>query len=193
MVNLTRSDPKAPRFSLDRKKISAVLCVVFGVVGLCLAGWTLYHSLTQQHEVGSLGEAIASSETDLADLNRETSALLASVGKNPSIEESDAYMAKFEDLAGRGVDATTRHRQAIAAITVPESYVDLQATYLQALDHLNRAYTLWSASATAYDLRQYGEAEQRVREADTEWQAYQAAIEDYNLRVVRFGEKTEGT
>lgn len=186
-------DLKLPKFSPDKKKILTVLCVVLGVVGLCLAGWTLYHFLNEQHEVGSLDEAIASSETDLADLNRETSALLASVGKDPSIEESDAYMAKFEDLADRGVATTARHRQAIAAITVPESYVDLQDAYLQALDHLNRAYTLWSASATAYDLRQYSVAEKRIQEADTEWQAYQAAIEDYNLKVINFGEKTEET
>lgn len=193
MVDLKLPALKIPQFSPDKKKILAVLCVVVGVVGLCLAGWTLYHSLTEQHEVGSLREAIASSETDLADLNRETSTLLASVGKDPSIEESDAYMAKFEDLSGRGVATTTRHRQAIAAITVPESYVDLQDAYLQALDHLNRAYTLWSASATAYDLRQYSVAEKRIQEADTEWQVYQAAIKDYNLKVILFGEKTEGT
>lgn len=193
MALLKHSGQKTPRAPLDKKKILAVFCVVFGVVGLCLAGWTVYHSLTQQHEVTTLGGAIASSETDLADLNRETSTLLASVGKNPSIEESDAYMAKFEDLSGRGVATTARHRQAIAAITVPESYIDLQDAYLQILDHLNQAYTLWSASATAYDLRHYGEAEKRIQEADTEWQAYQAAVEDYNLKVIRFGEKTEGT
>lgn len=186
MVDITMPDlhlkiPSLPAF--DRKKVLAVLCIVVGVIGLCLGGWTLYHSLHQQHEVGALADAVASSEADLAALDREVSALLASPGKNPSLRESDSYMDSLGSLAERGMATTARHRQAIDGIAVPETYAGLKAAYLQALDHLNRAYTLWSAAAAAYDLRRYTEAEKRVGEADLEWQAYETAIRDYNRQV----------
>lgn len=168
---------------VNRKKVLTALCIVFGVIGLCIGGWTLYHSLHQQHEVRALADAVASSEADLAGLDREVSALLMSVSKNPSLRESDSYMDSFGSLAERGMAATARHSQAIDGIEVPEAYAELKAAYLQALDHLNRAYTLWSASATAYDLRHYTEAEKRIGEADQEWQAYEKAILDYNRQV----------
>jgi hypothetical protein len=168
---------------VNRKKVLAALCIVFGVIGLCIGGWTLYHSLHQQHEVRALAAAVASSEADLAGLDREVSALLMSVSKNPSLRESDSYMDSFGSLAERGMAITARHRQAIDGIEVPETYADLKAAYLQALGHLNNAYTLWSASATAYDLRHYTAAEKMIGEADQEWQAYELAIGDYNRQV----------
>jgi hypothetical protein len=189
MPDLHLKIPSLP--AVDRTKVLASLCIVLGVIGLCIGGWTLYHSLHQQHEVRALADAVASSEADLAALDREVSALLLSMGKNPSLRESDSYMASFGSLAKRGMAATARHRQAIDGIAVPEAYAGLKAAYLQALDHLNRAYTLWSDAAAAYDLRHYGEAEQRIGEADREWQAYAVAIGDYNRESAVFLEKKD--
>ncbi|QYZ79167.1 hypothetical protein E2N92_06830 [Methanofollis formosanus] len=191
LSKLNLSDLKVPSLSGNLKKILMALCVVIGLLGLGLVGWTLYHSQEEQHEIGALRDAIASSETDLAGLDREVSALIASVGKYPSLKESDAYMATFRSLAGRGIDITERHRKTIEAIAVPETYERVRTGYLQALDHLNRAYTLWSASAEAYGRGSYRDAEERIDEADSEWQAYDAAIAAYNQEIVLMQQKGE--
>lgn len=184
---------KKPTLTPKMRKALTICGIAVAVLIVAVVGWTLFHAVEQQHEVRVLGDAIASSEADLAGLDGEASALIGSVGKAPSIKESDAYMAKFEDLANRGVATTARHLQAIEGIAVPETHEGVREAYLQALDHLNRAYTLWSASATAYDLRRYAEAEKQIGEADREWQAYETAINTYSREIILSQEKREGS
>lgn len=185
LSKLNLSDLKVPSLSGNLKKILLGLCVVLGVAGLGLVGWTMYHSQEDQHEVKALGDAIASSEAELATLDKQVSTLIVSVGTYPSLRESDTYMAQFGSLADRGAATTERHRKTIEGVAVPEAYESIRAGYLQALDHLNRAYSLWSASAAAYDLGNYRDAEERIEEADAEWQAYEAAVAEYNQKIVQ--------
>ena len=182
---------KKPTMTPKLRKALTACGVVVAVLVVAVVGWTVFQVLMQHHEVRVLGDAIASSETDLAALDRDVSALIGSVGKAPSLRESDAYMTEFRGLADRGVATTARHMQAIEGTAVPETHLGVRDAYLQALGHLNRAYTLWSASAEAYDLRQYSEAEKRIGEADREWQAYESAIDTYNLEIVLSQQKKE--
>ncbi|WP_067047895.1 hypothetical protein [Methanofollis ethanolicus] len=184
---------KKPALTPKMRKALTTCGIAVAVLVVAFVGWNLFHAAEQHHEVRVLGDAIASSEADLAGLDREVSALIGSVGRAPSLKESDTYMATFKDLADRGVATTARHLQAIEGIAVPEAHEGVREAYLQALDHLNRAYTLWSASATAYDLRHYGEAEKQIGEADREWQAYELAINDYNREIILSQEKREGS
>lgn len=146
---------------------------------LIFAGWSLYKEMDRAARTASLNDAIAGAQADLLPLNADISALLTSLPDRPSPAECDAYMLGLRALSDRGVVLTAVHRTEVAAVDAPLSAAGAQGAYLDALDHLNRAFALWGAAADAYFRDDYDAARASIERADGEWQAYLQAIGDY--------------
>jgi len=146
---------------------------------LIFAGWSLYKEMDRTARITSLNDAIAGSQEVLLPLNADISALLTSLPDRPSPGECDAYMLGLRALSDRGVVLTAVHRAGVAGVDAPLSVAGAQGAYLDALDHLNRAFALWGAAADAYFRDDYDGAQASIDRADGEWQAYLQAIGDY--------------
>ncbi len=175
--------PKIPKIALDRRQALMAAGAVAVVVVAAFAGWTLLLGHVDGQQVAAFGSHVAASEADLARVNGAVSTHMRSFPDHRSIGEADAYMREFGALAEYGRRVTAYHRQIIGADTVPVTYAGAQSAYIRALDHLNRAFSLWSSAAAAYDAKAYAAAKDTLKSADESWQEYAAAIEEYEREL----------
>ncbi len=126
---------------------------------------------------------MAASEADLSLVSGKVSSLMRSSSDDLSVAECDAYMLEFAAVADYGMRVTVYHRQVVGADRVPEAYAGAQSAYVRALDNLNRAFSLWSSAAGAYDAKAYTAAKENLIRADQAWRDYTAAIEDYDREL----------
>ncbi|MCK8518548.1 hypothetical protein [Methanoculleus sp. 7T] len=180
---------KLPKIKIDRKDALVAVTAAVAVISILLCGWTIFIDYTETSRVAAFGNHVAASEADLFLLSDDIAVHMRSHPDHPSIAECDAYMQELAALADRGRAVTAYHRQVIAADEVPEAYTAAQSAYTRALDHLNRAFSLWSSAAAAYDAKAYSAAKENLAGADRAWRDYVAAIGDYDreLRIAEEG------
>lgn len=181
--------PKLPKISIDWKDALVAVVAAAAVISIALCGWTIFVDYTETSRVAAFGSHVAASEADLSLLSDDIVAHMRSLPDHPPIAECDAYMRELAALADHGRAVTSYHRQVVGADEVPEAYIGAQSAYTRALDHLNRAFSLWSSAAAAYDAKAYTAAKEDLAGADREWRSYAAAIENYDreLRVAEDG------
>ncbi|MDD2473739.1 MULTISPECIES: hypothetical protein [unclassified Methanoculleus] len=182
---------KLPNVAIGRRKALIAGGVAVAVIAVVFVGGLLLHDYMESRQVAAFGGHVAASEADLSRVYERTSVYLHSSPDSPSIAEADAYAREFAAVADYGMAVTAYHRQVIGADAVPETYAGAQAAYLRALDNLNRAFSLWSSAAVAYDIQAYSSATRNLAAADQAWKDYVAAIEDYS-RELRVAEEGEG-
>ncbi|WP_292731116.1 hypothetical protein [Methanoculleus sp.] len=181
--------PKLPKVTIDRRKALIAAGVGIAVVLIAFAGWTLFASYTGDRQVAVFGSHVAASEADLSLVSGRVSSYMRSLQDTSSAAGADAYVREFAATAEYGRAVAAYHRQVVGADRVPEAYVGAQSAYVRALDHLGRAFSLWSAAAAACDIRAYTAAKENLARADQEWKEYVTAIGDYDreLRVAEEG------
>jgi len=181
--------PKLPKVTIDRRKALIAAGVGVAMVLIAFVGWTLFASYTGDRQVAVFGSHVAASEADLSLVSGRISSYMRSVQDTSSAAGTDAYVREFAATAEYGRAVAAYHRQVIGADRVPEAYVGAQSAYVRALDHLGRAFSLWSAAAAACDIRAYTAAKENLARADQEWKVYVTAIGDYDreLRVAEEG------
>lgn len=175
--------PGIPKIALDRRQALMAAGAVVAVIVVAFAGWTLLLGYTDGQQVAVFGSHVAASEADLDRVNQAVSIHMRSPPDHRSIGEADAYMQEFDALADYGRRVTAYHRQILSADTVPIAYAGAQSAYIRALDHLNRAFSLWSSAAAAYDAKSHAAAKDALKSADEAWKEYAAAIEDYEREL----------
>lgn len=185
-------DPEPPGVDISWKDVLIITGAVAAVISIVLCGWTISIDYIETNQVAAFGQHVAASETDLFLLAEEISSCIGSLPEYPSLAECDASMREFAALADYGRRLTAYHRQIIAADEVPEAYMGAKAAYIRALDHLNRAFSLWLSAAGAYDAKAYTAAEENLAMADQAWKDYSAAIDDYNQELQTAEEGEEG-
>lgn len=183
--------PKLPKVAIDRRKVLIAAGVGVAVVLIAFAGWTLFASYTGDRQVAVFGSHVAASEADLSLVSGRVSSYMRSLQDTSSVTGPDAYVREFAATAGYGRAVAAYHRQVVGADRVPEAYVGAQSAYVRALDHLGRAFSLWSAAAAACDVRAYTAAKENLARADQEWKEYVTAIGDYD-RELRAAEEGGG-
>jgi len=161
------------------RKVFVGIGIVAVIALLIFAGWNVYKEIDREVRTASLNDAIAGSQAVLLPLNTDSSGLLNSLSDRPSPAACDAYMLRLRALADQGTVLTAVHRSEVAAVDAPISVSAAQGAYLNALDHLNRAFTLWGDAADAYFRYDYDGAQASIDEADGEWQAYLQAVAEY--------------
>ncbi len=149
-------------------------------------------SYTEGQQVSAFESHVAASEADLFLVYDKISAHMRTPTNDLSVAECDAHARELAAIARYGRDVTAYHRQIVAADAVPEAYAGAQSAYVRALDNLNRAFTLWSSAAGAYEVRDYNAADRNIAEADSAWREYAAAIADYG-RELRAAEEGGGS
>ncbi len=186
--------PKLPKITIGWRKALIAVGVAVAVIAVAFIGWTLLLDYTEERQVAVFGSHVAASEADLYLIYEKVSAHMRSSPDNPSVAETDAYMREFAALAEYGRAVAAYHRQVIGADTVPEAYTGAQSAYIQALEHLNRAFSLWSSAAAAYDMQAYTAATENLAAADQTWKDYATAIGDYDreFRAAEEGNAEEG-
>ncbi|MDV2481102.1 hypothetical protein F8E02_03570 [Methanoculleus sp. Wushi-C6] len=183
--------PKLPKITVSRRQALIAVGAAVALIAVVFIGWNLYLDHTKEQRVAAFGSHMAASEADLHRLHEAVSTHMRSSPDHLSIGETDAYMRQFGALAEYGRGVTAYHRQVIAADVVPMSYAGAQAAYIRALESLNRAFSLWSSAAAAYDAKAYAAAKDNLKEADGAWKEYLAAVEEYEreLRAAESGEE----
>lgn len=175
--------PRLPKVAIDWRKALTAAGVVIAVIAAVFIGWTLFENYTYDRDVAGFGSHVAAAEADLARVSEKISAHMRSRPTNPSLAEADAPVREFAAIAEYGRAVTAYHRQVISADAVPDAYLEAQSAYVRALDHLNRAFSLWYSAAAAYDMQAYAAVEDDLARADREWREYVTAIGDYNQRL----------
>ncbi|WP_214020994.1 hypothetical protein [Methanoculleus sp.] len=181
--------PKLPKITVTRKQALTAAGTAVFVVLIALVGGMLLLDYTGDRQVATFGSHVAASEADLSLVSGKVSSLMRSSSDDLSVAECDAYMREFAAVADYGMRVTAYHRQIVGADRVPEAYAGAQSAYIRALDNLNRAFSLWSSAAAAYDAEAYTAAKENLARADQAWKEYTAAIEDYDreLRIAEEG------
>jgi len=179
---------RLPKIAVDRRRALTAAGAVAAVIAVAFIGWTLHVGWTEDRQVAAFGGHVAASEADLARVSAKISSCISSRPEYPSVAESDTAMREFAAIAEYGRVVTAYHRQVIGADEVPEAYTGVQSAYIRALDHLNRAFSLWSSAAAAYDAKAYAAAKDHLAGADRAWKDYVAAIGDYD-RELRIAEE----
>ena len=141
--------PKLPAIATNRRQALIAVGAVIAVVAAAFIGWTLFTDWTESRQVAVFGSHVAASEADLARVSAKISSHMSFRPEAPSIAESDVVMREFAAIATYGQAVTTYHRRIIGANEVPEAYIGAQSAYIQALDCLNRAFSLWASAAAA--------------------------------------------
>ncbi|MCK9276943.1 MAG: hypothetical protein M0P22_02505 [Methanoculleus sp.] len=181
--------PKLPKIAIGWRKALIAAGVAAAALLLVFVGWTLFIDYTEERQVAVFGSHVAASEADLFLVSGKVSSHMRSRPEYPSVAESDAVMREFAAIAEYGRGVAAYHRQIVGADEVPEAYVEAQSAYIRALDHLNRAFSLWSSAAGAYDAKAYAAAGDHLAGADRAWKDYTAAIDEYDreLRIAEEG------
>lgn len=180
-----------PRIAIDPKKALIAVGLVVAVIGAAFIGWTLLSDYNEEWRVVTFGNHVAASEADLSRVSGAASLHMRSSRDHRSIGEADAYTREFAAIAAYGQAVTAYHRRVISADVVPGAYAGAQSAYIQALDHLNRAFSLWASAAAAYDAGAYTSAKDALVKADQAWKEYVAATGDYNRELRRAEEGEE--
>lgn len=175
--------PKPPVITINRRQALIAVGAVVAVIVAAVVGWTLFLNYNEEQLVAAFGSHVAASEADLFRINEAVSMHMRSPPAHRSIGEVDTYMREFAALAEYGRGVTAYHRRIVAADTVPGRYAGAQSAYVRALDHLNRAFSLWSSAAGAYDAKAYTAANDALTRADEAWREYAAAIEEYEREL----------
>lgn len=183
--------PALPKIAIGRRQTLVAAAAAVAVIAVAFAGWTLLLNIGEERQVAAFGSHVAASEADLFRVSEKVSAHMRSSPDRLPTDEADAYMQEFAALAKYGTAVTAYHRQIIAADAVPEAYAGAQSAYVGALGHLNRAFSLWSSAAAAYDAKAYTAAKDNLARADEAWKEYAAAAEDYE-RELRAAEEGGG-
>ena len=173
--------PSLSKIAAGLRKVLVAVWVVVALIAIAFVGWTLIHDYNEDREVAIFAGHVAASEADLSLIHEKISAHMQS--RNTSIAEADAYTQEFAAIAEYGRAVTAYHRQVISADSLPKEYAGVQSAYIRALDNLNRAFSLWSSAATAYDLKEYTVADRNLAEADQAWREYIVAVMDYNREL----------
>ncbi|PKL63051.1 MAG: hypothetical protein CVV31_02520 [Methanomicrobiales archaeon HGW-Methanomicrobiales-2] len=176
-------DLKIPKIAVSWKQALAAAGTVVFVVVVVFVGAATLLNYTEDQRVAAFGSHVSASEADLFQVYDKISTHMRSLPESSSVAETDASVREFAAIAGYGRAVTTYNRQIVAADTVPEAYLGVQSAYVRALDNLNRAFSLWSSAAAAYDARAYAAAEENLARADEAWREYAAAIEDYDREL----------
>lgn len=175
--------PRIPKVTVSRKQALAAAGTAVFVVLIAAIGGALLLNYTGDRQVATFGSHVAASEGDLSLVSGKVSSLMRSSSDDLSVAECDAYMREFAAVADYGMGVTAYHRQIVGADRVPEAYAGAQSAYVRALDNLNRAFSLWSSAAGAYDAKAYTTAKENLIRADQAWRDYTAAIEDYDREI----------
>jgi len=176
-------DLKIPKLAVDRRKALTAAGVAVAAIAVLLVGGVLAMSYTEGQQVAAFESHVAASEADIFLVYDKISAHIRTPTNDLSVAECDAHARELAAIARYGRDVTAYHRQIVAADAVPEAYAGAQSAYVRALDNLNRAFTLWSSAAGAYEMRDYRAANRNIGEADSAWRAYAAAITDYDREL----------
>jgi len=176
-------DLKIPKLAVDRRKALTAAGVAVAAIAVLLVGGVLAMSYTEGQQVAAFESHVAASEADIFLVYDKISAHIRTPTNDLSVAECDAHARELAAIARYGRDVTAYHRQIVAADAVPEAYAGAQSAYVRALDNLNRAFTLWSSAAGAYEVRDYRAADRNIAEADGAWREYAAAIADYNREL----------
>ncbi|BBL67008.1 hypothetical protein [Methanoculleus chikugoensis] len=176
-------DLKIPKLAVDRRKALTAAGVAVAAIAVLLIGGVLAMSYTEGQQVSAFESHVAASEADLFLVYDKISAHMRTPTNDLSVAECDAHARELAAIARYGRDVTAYHRQIVAADAVPEAYAGAQSAYVRALDNLNRAFTLWSSAAGAYEVRDYNAADRNIAEADSAWREYAAAIADYGREL----------
>ncbi|NLA39227.1 MAG: hypothetical protein GX882_07600 [Methanomicrobiales archaeon] len=174
---------KLPKIAASPKDLLTAVLAAAAVISIAFCGWTLLMNYTETGRVTEFSHHVAESEADLFILSGEISSHMQSRRDYPLIAEYDAWMRKLGAIAEYGRGLTLYHRHVIAADRVPDAYTGAQDAYVRALDNLNRAFSLWSSAAGAYDAKAYSAADANFAGADQAWKDYITAIEDYNQEL----------
>ncbi len=180
--------PNLPKVAIGRRKALLSVAVAVAAITMAFLGWTLLLNYTGDQQIAAFGSHVAASEADLLLVEEMVSAHIRSSTADLSVAECDACMREFAAIAKYGRDVTAYHRQVVGADSVPEAYAGAQSAYIRALDHLNRAFSLWSSAAAAYDVRAYTTAKENLAAADQAWKEYVTATGDY-ARELRAAEE----
>jgi len=175
--------PNLPKVAIGWRKALIAVGVAAFVVAVAFIGWTLFTAYTEERQVAAFGSHVAASEADLSRVSGMVSSHLGSRPDRPSVAGADASMREFAAIAEHGRAVAAYHRGIIGADAVPEAYAGAQSAYIRALDHLNRAFSLWSSAAAAYDANAYTAAKENLARADQEWREYVTAIGDYDREL----------
>ncbi len=175
--------PRLPAIAVSRRQALIAAGAAVAVIAAAFIGWTLFTEHAKEQQVATFANHIAASESDLSRVYEKISAHMRSVPKNPAPAGADASMRELAAIGDYGRAVTAYHRQVIGADTVPEAYTGAQSAYIRALDNLNRAFSLWSSAAAAYDIKEYTAATDTLKRADEAWREYAAAIADYELEL----------
>ena len=175
--------PSLPKVAIGWRKALTAVGVAALVVAVAFIGWTLFTVYTEERQVAAFGSHVAASEADLARVSGLVASHLGSRPDRLSVAGADASMREFAAIADHGRAVTAYHRGIIGADTVPEAYAGAQSAYIRALDHLNRAFSLWSSAATAYNANACTAAEENLARADQAWGEYALAVEDYDREL----------
>ncbi|WP_074369187.1 hypothetical protein [Methanoculleus chikugoensis] len=176
-------DLKIPKLAVDRRKALTAAGVAVAAIAVLLVGGVLAMSYTEGQQVAAFESHVAASEADIFLVYDKISAHIRTPTNDLSVAECDAHARELAAIARYGRDVTAYHRQIVAADAVPEAYAGAQSAYVRALDNLNRAFTLWSSAAGAYEMHDYFAANRNIGEADSAWRAYAAAITDYDREL----------
>jgi hypothetical protein len=185
-------DLKIPKIAVSRKQALAAAGTAVFVVAVAFVGGAILLNYTEDQRVATFGNHVAASEADLFLVYEKVSTHMRSLPESLSVAEADASVREFAAVACYGRAVTTYHRKIVAADTVPEAYLGVQSAYVRALDNLNRAFSLWSSAAAAYDAQAYTAAKENLARADEAWREYTAAIEDYDRELRAAEEGGEG-
>ncbi|MDD3858401.1 MAG: hypothetical protein PHP43_10190 [Methanoculleus sp.] len=176
-------DLKIPKLAVDRRKALTAAGAAIAAIAVLLVGGLLAMSYNEAQQVAAFESHVAASEADLFRVYDKISTYLRTPTTDLSVAECDAHMREFAAIARYGRDVTAYHRQIVAADAAPAAYAGAQSAYVRALDNLNRAFTLWSSAAGAYEVRDYRAADRNIAEADSAWREYAAAIADYDREL----------
>ncbi len=175
--------PKLPKITISRRQALTAAGTAVAVIAIAFIGGALLLDYTGDRQVATFGSHVAASEGDLSLVSGKISSLMRSSPDDLSVAECDAYMREFAAIADYGMGVTACHRQIVGADRVPGAYAGAQLAYVRALDNLNRAFSLWSSAAAAYDAKAYTAAKENLARADQAWKEYTAAVEDYDREL----------
>lgn len=182
--------PKLPAIAVSRRQALIAAGAAVAVIAAAFIGWTLFTDYTKEQQVAAFANHVAASESDIFLVYEKITAHMRATPKNPTPAGADASMRELAAIGDYGRAVTAYHRQVINADAVPEAYAGAQSAYIRGLENLNRAFSLWSSAAAAYDIKEYTAATDTIKKADEAWKEYAAAIADYEreLRAAEAGE-----
>lgn len=176
--------PKFPTVTANRRQVLITAGAVVAVIVAVLIGWILFTGYAEEQQITVFSSHVAASEGDIFLVYEKVSAHMLSTPKNPTPAGADASMRELAAIGEYGRGVTAYHRQVIGADTVPDAYAGAQSAYIRALENLNRAFSLWSSAAAAYDMKAYATAKETLARADEAWREYAIAIDDYERELL---------